>query len=112
MDRILLWIATVLTTLYGVLTALAGLGQIRAKKIQAAAAWGLVLSGLVVVTAAVLSLLRSGAALTVLSIGLVGIHALAINNGYKMFGKINPSHHLARLVLSITLLILTYLGMK
>ena len=112
MNQIFLWIAVILCALYGALTAFAGLGQIRAKKIQAWAAWGMVFCGLMVITSAVLILLDSSFALWVLLIGLVGIHAIAINNGYRMFGRINPSHHLARLVVSIILLGLTYLGLK
>ncbi|RJP49343.1 MAG: hypothetical protein C4583_12750 [Anaerolineaceae bacterium] len=112
MNQIFLWIAVILCALYGALTAFAGLGQVRAKKIQAWAAWGMVFCGLMVITSAVLILFNIDFALWVLLIGLVGIHAIAINNGYRMFGRINPSHHLARLVVSIILLGLTYLGMK
>ena len=112
MNQIFLWSAVILCSLYGALTVFAGLGQVRTKKIQAWAAWGMILFGLMVVTSAVLILLNSDSALWVLLIGLVSIHAIAINNGYKMFGKINQSHHLARLVVSVILLGLTYLGMK
>jgi hypothetical protein len=111
-NRIFLWIAVILCTMYGTLTAFAGLGQVRAKKIQAWAAWGMVLFGLMVVTSVALILLGSGSALWALLIGLVGIHAIAINNGYRLFGRINPSHHLVRLVISLILLGLMYLGMK
>ncbi len=112
MNQIFLWSAVILCALYGALTAFAGLGQVRAKRIQAWAAWGMILFGLMVVTSAVLILFNTDSALLVLLIGLVGIHAIAINNGYKMFGKINLSHHLARLVVSVILLGLAYLGMK
>jgi hypothetical protein len=47
-----------------------------------------------------------------LVVGLLGIHALAVNNGLRMFGKINPTHHLGRFVISIALITLTYLGLK
>ncbi len=112
MNQILLWIAVILSVVYGALTAFAGFGQTRANKIQPWAAWGLTLLGLMVITSAVLTLLRSGAALWVLAIGLVGIHAITINNGFKMYGRINPSHHLARLAVSLVLVGLTWQALK
>ena len=112
MNQVLMWIGAILSFVYGAMTAFAGIGQTRMNKIQRWAAWGMVLFGLMVITSAALALLRSGAALWVLLIGLVGIHAIATNNGYKMFGKVNPSHHLARLLVSLVLLGLTVLGMK
>jgi hypothetical protein len=112
MNQLFLWIAVFLCLVYGALTAFAGLGQVRAQKIQAWATWGMVLFGLMVITSAVLILLDSGFAFWVLLIGLVGIHAITINNGYKLFGKVNLSHHVVRLIVSLLLLGLAYLGMK
>jgi hypothetical protein len=111
MNEIILWIAAMLCVAYGVLTAFAGTGQLKAKKIQTWAAWGMILFGLVVVTSAALILLKSGYTLWVLLVGLLGIHAVAINNGFKMFGKINPVHHVARLFVSLILVMLTIVGM-
>ena len=112
MNQVFLWIAVILSVVYGALTAFAGIGQTRMNKIQRWAAWEMVLFGLIVMTSAAFTLLRSRMALWVLLIGLVGIHAIAINNGYKMFGKVNPSHHLARLVVSLVLFGLTWLALK
>ena len=112
MNQVLLWVAVIFSVIYGALVAFAGIGQTRAKKIQSWAAWVMIVCGLVVIAAGVLTLLHSTSALWLLGLGLVGIHAITINNGYKMFGKINPSHHIARLVVSIVLFILTYLGLK
>jgi hypothetical protein len=70
------------------------------------------LFGLMLVISAVLIWSGSAFAFWVLLVGLVGIHAIAINNGLKMFGRINPSHHVVRLVISLVLLGLTYLGMN
>jgi hypothetical protein len=112
MDQIFLWLGGIFSIIYGSLTAFAGYGQTRIGKIQIWAAWLFILFGLTVVGAGVIVFLHSGAALWVLLIGLLGIHGLAINNGWKMHGRINPSHHLGRLVISIVLLALTYLGLK
>ncbi len=111
MTEIVPWIAAILCAAYGALTAFAGAGQLKTKKIQTWAAWGMILFGLIVVTSAVLILLKLGCALWVLLVGLLGIHAVAINNGYKMFGKINPVHHVARLFVSLFLIMLTIVGM-
>jgi len=112
MNQVILWIAGILSAVYGVLTAFAGLGQTRSGKIQAWAAWSLMFFGLLVTAAGALTLLHQRFALGILVIGLLSIHALTINNGLKMFGKINPSHHLARLVLSAILIALAYFGLK
>ena len=112
MNQFLLWAAGLLSMVYGILTALAGFGHTRMNKIQTWAAWGMVLCGLLVVAAGVLTLRHSASALWVLAAGLTGIHILAINNGQRMFGRINPSHHIVRLAVSIALLLLAYSGLK
>ena len=112
MNQLLLWLGGILSILYGSLTAFAGYGQTRTGKIQTWASWLFVLCGVFVGTAGVMTLFRSSTALWVLLIGLLGIHGLAINNGLRMFGRINPFHHLARSVISIVLFVLTYLGLK
>jgi len=112
MNQIFLWVGGLLSIIYGVLTAFAGYGQTRTGKIQTWAAWSFVFCGLIVLVAGVMTILQSGSAIWVLVLGLLGIHALAINNGFRMFGKINPSHHLGRLIVSLALFVLTYLGLK
>jgi hypothetical protein len=110
-NQVYLWVGAILSGIYGLLTAFAGLTLIRTRKVPVWAAWSFFLCGLLVVAAGILTLFRSGSALWVLVIGLLGIHALAINNGFKLFGKINPAHHLARLLISALLMGLTYLGL-
>ena len=93
---------------YGLLVALAGPQQLRQRRIQSWAAMGMLVAGLFLLTAAYLLWVGSAYTLTVLLIGLIAMHALAVANGLYMHGKINPSHHVARLGLSLLLLILTY----
>lgn len=112
MDQISLWLGGLLSILYGALTAFAGYGQTKTDRIQTWAAWLFSLCGLVIMIAGVMALLRASSSLWLLVIGLLGIQILAINNGLRMFGKINPSHHLTRSVISIALIALTYLGLK
>lgn len=112
MDQILLWIGALLSVIYGLLTAFAGFSMAKIGKVQAWAAWSFVLCGILLVVAGVLAVLHLSFALWILVIGLLGIHALAINNGFKLFGKLNPSHHLVRLLISAILVGLTYLGLR
>ena len=112
MNQILAWSATIFSILYGVLTAIAGVGQISEGKIQRWAAWGMIVCGLLVTAAGILLIFRNSLVLGILLAGLLGIHGLAIRNGIQMFGKINPSHHLARFIVSAVLVTLTYFGLK
>ena len=112
MNQILVWVGSVSAITYGALTSFAGFGQTRQGKIQLWAAWGMIVCGGLVLGAGVMTLFASGASLWVLVVGLLGIHALAINNGLRMFGKITPSHHLVRLAISVVLIALNYLAMK
>jgi hypothetical protein len=112
MSQLFLWLGGILSVIYGSLTVFTGYGQTKASKIQVWAAWSFILCGLFIVVAGIMALFEAGSAIWLLVLGLLGIHVLAINNGLKMFGKINPSHHLARLVISVVLFTLTYLGLK
>ena len=97
---------------YGLLVAVAGPQQLRQRRIQPWAAMGMLGTGLFLLTAAYLLWVGSAYTLTVLLIGLVAMHALAVANGLRMHGKINPSHHVGRLGLSLLLLALTYLALN
>lgn len=112
MDILILWIAALGALAYGLLNAFAGVSQLRIKKIQTWAAYGLILFGLVIAVSGILILLKESIAFWALIVGLAGIHLLAINNGLKMYKKINPAHHLIRLAVSLALLGLAYLGLK
>jgi hypothetical protein len=39
------------------------------------------------------------------------MHVIAIINGLRMYGKINPVHHLIRALLSVSIAVLAFLGM-
>jgi hypothetical protein len=100
--------ASIVTAIYGVLTTLAGLIAIWGRKIQPWSAIGMAISGLILVLAAIMLIGGIAPAPYLIFIGLLAIHLLAINNGLKMYGKINPRHHLARLALSLFILGLTF----
>ena len=102
--NILSLLAAILAGAYGLLSAFAGWSQIRAGAIQRWAAASMIASGLVLVISAGLLVAKSPIALLVLIIGLLAMHILAINNGLKMHGRLTPSHHIARLVLSLLII--------
>jgi hypothetical protein len=112
MNQTFLWIAVIFSGIYGLLTIFAGVSMAKIGKVQSWAAWGFVLFGILLVAACIAALLHFSLALWVLVIGLLGIHVIAINNGYKLFGRLNPSHHLVRLLISVVLVGLTYLGLR
>ena len=94
-------IASILAGLYGALTVFAGISQTKGKNIQYWAAISMIIAGLTIIISAVLLIVKVWLSSSLLIIGLAGIHLLAINNGLKVHGKINPTHHIARLVLSV-----------
>lgn len=108
----LLILSVLLAAAYGVLTALAGYGELRQPRLQTWAAAGTLLAGFALLAAAGLLAYRSPAALAVLVIGLLGMHALAINNAYRLFGRLTPSHHLVRLAISLLVFALGYLALR
>lgn len=56
-----------------------------------------VVAGATLVTAGGLLLYGASIGVTLLLAGLIAVHILAIINGMRMFGRINPAHHLVRL---------------
>jgi hypothetical protein len=112
MSQVFPWLGGILSAIYGTLTAFAGYGQSKVGKMPMWEVWSFSFSGLIVLAAGILTLLQVGSALWILVVGLFCVHVLAINNGLKMFGKINASHHLVRFIVSVVLIVLTYLGMN
>jgi uncharacterized membrane-anchored protein len=97
-------ISGIITALYGILNTFAGVTQLKVKKIQTWAAWLMVASGLLLLAAGYLVMARSLFSLTALVIGLIAVHVVTIINGLYMHGRIQPGHHLFRLVISLVLL--------
>lgn len=101
-------ISGTLTCLYGILNAFAGLSQLKVKEIRTWSAWFMLGSGLLLVVSGVILALKLPLALFTLTLGLIAIHLLTINNGLKLYGKINPGHHLFRLAISAILFSLAF----
>jgi hypothetical protein len=101
-------IAGALICLYGILNAFAGFSQLKAKEIQPWSAWLMLGTGLLLTVSGVTMAMQLSFSLFVLMIGLLAIHLLTINNGYRLHGKINLRHHLFRLVVSVILVFLSF----
>ena len=108
---ILALIAGVLAILYGVINAIGGFQQTHKDKIQSWAAYVMMVVGLLIAGAGVLLTMNRPTGLVLLLVGLVGLHMITLQNGLHMYGKINPRHHLVRLVITLVLLGLAWWGM-
>ncbi|MFN8411505.1 MAG: hypothetical protein U0Z26_03870 [Anaerolineales bacterium] len=105
-------ISSALIFLYGILNFVAGFSQLKEKKIQAWSAWTMIGVGLLLLISSGLLLMKLSSALLVLAIGLIIIHLLAIHNGLYLYGKINPSHHMFRLMVSAILFGLAFWALR
>lgn len=97
---------------YGLLIALAGPQQWRQKRVQGWSALGMLLTGVLMLFAGFLLWQGTQHALVALLVSLLALHSLTIQNGLRMHGKINWSHHYGRLGLSILLMSLTYFSLN
>ena len=103
----MLLLASTLALIYGVLSAFAGLTQLRTRRMQIWSAIGMIVVGLLL-AASSLFIHSVPNLLYLLIICLVLMHVFAIINGIHLFGKIHFKHHLIRLFFSC-LIILFYL---
>lgn len=87
--------------LYGGLTSAAGGLQVKEKRISTLSSISMITGGLLTAFAAPFSLYAGDYGIYILVSGLLLIHVSAISNGIKMYGHINPSHHIARLIISV-----------
>ena len=110
--HILTILAAILAGAYGILIAFAGWSQTQTQEIQLWAAVSMLISGLIIVVSARLLIAKVAISPYILIIALLTVHILAINNGLKMHGKITPSHHIVRFIISLLIASLAFLGMR
>lgn len=106
------YVAAPFVVIYGLLAVMAGPQQWRKGNIPPISANAMLAAGLLLVTAGYLVWVASSWALWVLAAGLLGMHIVAIANGLHMHGKLTWSQHAGRLVLSLVLFGLAYLGLS
>ena len=93
------FLGLLLVIIYGGGTTLSGAIQLQKQKIPYLAALSLCLLGLLLILSACLSS-TFPFALFILVFVLLLIHGVALFNGFHMYGKINPLHHIIRFCLS------------
>lgn len=92
--------------IYGGLTALVGIIQLKQRKVKRWSSLSMILGG---ISAIILVISKfEPYNIYLLIAALLLIHIVAIDNGINMYGKINPKHHIIRLCIS-TLIIILYL---
>lgn len=98
------WILILVIILYGGLTIVAGSIQLKKRKINLRSSIILIIGGFLIILSVIPFSIVSNYTLYVLITGLGIIHVSAINNGFKMYEKINPKHHLMRLMFSLLII--------
>ncbi len=91
---------------YGTLTAIGGITQLSQKKIHLWASILMIIGGLLTAASIIFNSILSYCTTYLLIIGLIIIHIVSINNGLKMYGKINVKHHIVRLFISLLIITL------
>jgi hypothetical protein len=108
----LVWITASFIALYGLLNAFAGLSQLRTRQIPSWSASGMLLAGLMLLATSILLLFSTTGSVWLFFIlllaSLLAIHILTLYNGFYLHGRVKPAHHLLRLAISLTLLLLAY----
>ncbi|MBI1742740.1 hypothetical protein HYR54_06690 [Candidatus Acetothermia bacterium] len=108
----LLWLGVILACVYGIATSVAGVSQLKTQQVPHWAAIAMITVGALIVISAGLLVAGFNWGVYLLVLSLIAMHVLAINNGLRMHGKINPLHHLARFVLSAVIVVLAYFGIR
>lgn len=85
---------------YGALSLVAAIAQGKYKNITVGSALLMGTGGLLIIATLFINSVLS---VYVLAAGVLLVHISAIINGYKMYGRINKSHHLIRIIASIFL---------
>ncbi|HEY8365408.1 MAG TPA: hypothetical protein VIK84_07515 [Haloplasmataceae bacterium] len=99
------YVLLVLGIVYGGLNILAGVNQIKNKVIKLDTVIMMIMGGLFIIISSILSD-TSFYFLYLLILGLVLIQIASIINGLRMYGKLHISHHLLRLIITLTMVLL------
>ncbi|MDD3224992.1 MAG: hypothetical protein PHX70_09900 [Clostridium sp.] len=101
-------ILLLITVLYGGVTFLGAVSQLKEQKLNNWSAFSMIIGSVFIIISTIFNVIAGKNLLVLLIIGLILIHISAINNGLKMYGKIHLKHHLIRLVISV-LIVMMYL---
>lgn len=106
----MLIVLLLLVLIYGGLTVLASVVQFKQKKINLWANLLMLFGSVLIIVSAIFEHTLQSKTIYLLVTGLISIHIAAIDNGYKMYGKINFKHHIIRLIISILIIVLYEMG--
>lgn len=95
----------IICIVYSGLTIISGVMQLMKKSINTRSSFLMIFGGLMVLISTAVNS-KESYPIYLLVTGLILIHMAAIDNGIKLFGKINPLHHIIRLCISILLIVL------
>lgn len=91
---------------YGGLTIIPCVLQLKKKQVNLWANIMMAVGAALVIVAIDMGYLVDRETTWVLILGLLFIHIAAINNGFKLYGRINIKHHIIRFIISLALVIL------
>jgi membrane-bound ClpP family serine protease len=86
---------------YGGITILGAAVQIKQDKLNWWSILIMIIGALLVILSVVCGVVLGYDFICLLIAGLLLIHVAAINNGFKMYGKVHFKHHAARLMISL-----------
>ena len=98
------WALLIIVIVYGGLTVFAGITQLKQRKISTLSSFTMILGGSLIILSSIKGTVLEYYTFYILILGLLLIHFSAINNGFKLYGKINIKHHLIRLIISILII--------
>ena len=100
------WILIIGSILYGGLTFIGGVLQLKEREINLWSSIVMIIGGILVILSMVAYISRYNHGIYILIGGLVIIYVAGIDNGFKMYGKITPKHQITRLVFSALAIII------
>lgn len=99
-------ILLIIGIIYSVLTILVGSIQFKKRNINIPSSLLMIVGGILTILTIVFDYVIGNYTIYLFITGLVFIHISAINNGFKMYGKINIKHHIVRLSVSMLMVVL------
>jgi len=100
------WLLLIIAVLYGGSTILVGVVELKKKRISMISNFIMILGAVLILLISISINILGQFSLYILILGLIMIHASAIDNGFKLHGKITVKHHIVRGIVSILMIAL------
>ncbi|MBT3188253.1 MAG: hypothetical protein HN736_02980 [Anaerolineae bacterium] len=105
-----LLLAGSIALIYGAFTAFDALKAMRQEKLSLSSAALMGFIGLIIMFSSLFIPFQIQLAFYALLAGLIALHIVAIKNDLAMHGKINPKHHIVRLIISLVIAGMAFSG--